>query len=130
MWSITSMWIPPYPFLFFFFFVHFCFFWGNFDEACGVCLSGLSFRSGISKLSFDTCVVTAAISGAVNFDVDSLSLFFNAFFSTSGLFCFSWVGFLFFISFKSSVKVSKQSLGCSFCHASTPRLITEGMIGS
>lgn len=78
------LWIPPYHSLFSF--VHFCFFWGNFDESCAVCLSGLPFRSGISKLSFGICVVIAVTSGAINFDVDSSSLFSNAFCQLLGFF--------------------------------------------
>lgn len=90
---------------------HFCFFLGEFDEACGVCLAGLSFRSGVSKLGFDICVVTAGTSGAVNFDVDSSSLLFLMLVSTSGCF-FAWIGMLFSISFKSFVKVSEHRLEC------------------
>ena len=47
----------------------------GFDEVCGVCLAGLSFRSGVSKLGFDICVVRVGTSGAVNFDVHSFLIF-------------------------------------------------------
>lgn len=65
-------------------------FGGDFDKACGVCLAGLSFRSGVSKLGFDICVVIAGTSGAVNFDVDSLSLFSNAYFNFRVFFRMGW----------------------------------------
>lgn len=72
------------------FVVHFCFFFQVFDEARGVCLAGLSFRSGISKLGFDISVVIVGTSGGVNFDVDSSSLFFNAYFNFRVSFCMGW----------------------------------------
>lgn len=102
-WSITSIWIPPSPPLLSA--VHFCFFFQAFDEACGVCLAGLSFRLGASKLGFDICVVTVGTSGAVNFDVDSSSLFFNAYFNFRVSFCMGWnASFRFFQVFCRSFR--------------------------